>query len=165
MGKDTPKELDFVASAQILDAPQGTDRMNIPKDYFDYLNKNKSAFRESTTEVELPEPGMKGGRDSATFVLKMLKSKQVKKCLSYTEDDEIFVQELTCLIEEGALPKQTTKTLVKALAGQTDPLKILGILKTNVPAAFFKDTMAESTAQTSGPREVILSEYLVGENG
>jgi superfamily II DNA or RNA helicase len=163
--KDAPGELDFMAAAQILDTPVDTVRENIPTDYFDLLDKNKQAFRESTTEVDVPEPGLKGGRDSASFVLKVLKSKQVKKCLSYTEDDEVYVQELTCLIEEGALPKQTTKTLVKALTGQTDPLKILGILKTNVPAAFFKDTMAESNAQTAGPREVILSEYLVGENG
>jgi superfamily II DNA or RNA helicase len=163
--KDVPKELDFMAAAQILDTPVDTVRENIPTDYFDLLDKNKQAFRESTTEVDVPEPGLKGGRDSASFVLKVLKSKQVKKCLSYTEDDEVYVQELTCLIEEGALPKQTTKTLVKALTGQTDPLKILGILKTNVPAAFFKDTMAESSAQTAGPREVILSEYLVGKNG
>ncbi|QBX63353.1 helicase-related protein [Dehalococcoides mccartyi] len=163
--KDSPKELDFMAAAQIVEVPSGTARETIPSDYFELLGKNKQAFKESTTEVDLPEPSMKGGRDSATFVLKVLKSKQVKHCLSYTEDDEVYVQELTCLIEEGALPKQTTKTLVKALTGQTEPLKILGILKTNVPAAFFKDTMAENTAQTFGPREVILSEYLVGGDG
>jgi superfamily II DNA or RNA helicase/HKD family nuclease len=163
--KNSTKELDFMDAAQILDIPVDTARENIPVDYFELLNVNKQAFKESTTEVDLPEPGLKGGRDSASFVLKVLKSKQVKHCLSYTEDDEVYVQELTCLIEEGALPKQTTKTLVKTLAGQTDPLKILGILKTNVPAAFFKDTMAENTAQTFGPREVILSEYLVGRDG
>jgi len=55
------------------------------------------------------------------------------------------------------------KTLVKVLAGQADPLRILGILKTNVPAAFFKGTLAEGAAQIAGLREVILSEYLVGE--
>lgn len=163
--KKSTKELDFMAAAQILDVPEGAIRENIPADYFELLEKNKQDFKESTTEVDFPEPGLKGGRDSASFVLKLLKSKQVKQCLSYTEDDELYVQELTSLIEEGALPKQTTKTLVKALTGQTDPLKILGILKTNMPAAFFKDTMAESTAQTAGPREVILSEYLVSENG
>jgi hypothetical protein len=163
--KNTPEEIDFMAAAQILDTPVDTVRENIPANYFDLLNKNKQAFKEATTEVDLPEPGLKGGRDSASFVLKVLKSKQVKHCLAYTEDDEVYVQELTCLLEEGALPKQTTKTLVKALGGQTDPLKILGILKTNVPSAFFKDTVAESSAQTNGPREVILSEYLVGKNG
>ncbi len=89
----------------------------------------------------------------------------MKQCLAYTDDDEAYVQKLTCLIEEGALPRQTTKTLVKALTGQADPLKILGILKNHVPTAFFNNTMAENTAQTAGPREVILSEYLVGKNG
>lgn len=163
--KDSPKELDFMAAAQIVEVPSGTARETIPSDYFELLGKNKQAFKESTTEIDLPELGLKGGRDSASFILKLLKSKQVKHCLSYTEDDEVYVQELTRLIEDGALPKQTTKTLVKALTGQTDPLKILGILKTNVPTAFFRDTMAESAAQTSGPREVILSEYLVSGNG
>lgn len=163
--QDTSRELDFMDSAQILEVPKDTTRENIPVDYFELLDKNKQAFKEATTEVDLPEPGLKGGRDSASFVLKVLKSKQVKHCLAYTDDDEIYVQKLTCLLEEGALPKQTTKTLVKALEGQTNPLKILGTLKTNVPAAFFMDTIAEKSAQTGGPREVILSEYLVGKNG
>jgi superfamily II DNA/RNA helicase len=163
--KDSPKELDFMAAAKVLEVPKDTAHENIPADYFELLSKNKTSFKESTTEADAPEPGMKGGRDSATLVLKTLKSKQVKQCLSYTEEDELYIQELTGLVEEGGLPKQTTKTLVKALSGQTDPLKILGICKTSVPVAFFKDTMAESTAQIAGPREVILSEYLVGDNG
>jgi len=39
----------------------------------------------------------------------------------------------------------------------------LGILKKNIPSEFFKETVAESAAQTSGPREVILSEYLISK--
>ncbi len=155
------EELDFMAAAKRLEASAETKREHIGPDYYELLKNNKDAFQSATTE-EIPEPKGKGGRDSASFVLKVLKSKQVKRCPAYTDDDEAYVQKLTCLIEEGALPKQTTKTLVKALSGQADPLKILGILKNNVPAAFFNDTMAESTAQTGGPREVILSEYLVG---
>jgi len=60
---------------------------------------------------------------------------------------------------EGGLPKQTTKKLAKVLNGETDPLKILAKLKINVSEEFFKETLAESAAQTFGPREVILSEY------
>ena len=40
------------------------------------------------------------------------------------------------------------------------PLKILAVLRTNIAPEFFRDTVAETAAQTAGPREVILSEYL-----
>ncbi|MDP2735920.1 MAG: helicase-related protein, partial [bacterium] len=83
-------ELDFVAAAHALETPPGTARENIPKDYYELLARNKQAFQGATTEVDLPGPALKGGRDSDSFVLKVLKSKQVRHCLTYTDDDEIY---------------------------------------------------------------------------
>lgn len=40
-----------------------------------------------------------------------------------------------------------------------NPLKILAVLRVHIAPEFFKETMAETAAQTAGPREVILSEY------
>lgn len=163
-GDPLPGELDFLSTAGKLEVPRSTKRESIGADYYDLLEKNKVAFQSATTE-EMPETKKGGGRDSATFVLKVLKSNQVKHCKGYTEDDELYIKELIRLIEEGGLPKQTTATLKKELSKEANPLKILAILKTNIPAEFFKETAAESSAQTSGPREVILSEYMIGKNG
>jgi len=33
-----------------------------------------------------------------------------------------------------------------------------------IPSEFFKETLAESSAQVAGPREVILSEYLIAKS-
>lgn len=161
-GDDSTEELDFFTTAKVMEAEKHTQRENPGKDYYGLLAKNKDAFRLSTTE-EVPEMKMKGGRDAATFVLKFLKSNQIKHYHGYTEDDELYIREVIKLIEEGGLPKQTTKTLQKALSKEITPIKILGILKKKIPSEFFKEAMAESAAQTSGPREVILSEYLVGK--
>ena len=70
-------------------------------------------------------------------------------------------------LEEGALPKQTAKTVLKALekelkTGKPNPLKVLAVLQNNIPDEFLESHIAESAAHTSGPREVILSEYLIG---
>ena len=70
-------------------------------------------------------------------------------------------------LEEGALPKQTAKTVLKALekeskGGKPNPLKVLVLLQNNVPDEFLESHIAENAAHTSGPREVILSEYLIG---
>ena len=35
------------------------------------------------------------------------------------------------------------------------------ILRSGIPQEFFKEHISETAAETSGPREVILSEYLI----
>ena len=156
------RELDFFSATKQLEVDKDTQRQFIPQDYYHLLDMNKKAFQLATTE-EAPQIKMKGGRDTATFVLKFLKSNQIKHFQGYTEDDEFYIKQVIKLVEEGGLPKQTTKTLQKELSKESNPLKILGILKKNIPLEFFKETMAEGAAQTSGPREVILSEYLIGK--
>jgi hypothetical protein len=160
------QELDFFSAARQLEVNKDTKRQSVPQDYYDLLDMNKKAFQLATTE-EVPEAKMRGGRDTATFVLRFLKSNQIKHFHGYTEDDELYIKRVIKLIEEGGLPKQTTKTLQKELSEELskdlNPIKILGRLRKNIPSEFFKETAAESAAQTSGPREVILSEYLVGK--
>jgi superfamily II DNA/RNA helicase/HKD family nuclease len=155
------QELDFLTAAKYLEVAEDTPRQSVGSDYYELLDKNKKAFAVATTE-EAPQTKMKGGRDSATFVLKILKSNQIKHFKGYTEDDELYIKKVIGLIEEGGLPKQTAKTLAKELGKETNPLKILARLKTNIAPEFFKEPIAESAAQTSGPREVILSEHLIG---
>ena len=156
------QELDFLSAAKYLEVEENTPRQSLGADYYELLDKNKQAFAAATTE-EIPETKMQGGRDSATFVLKILKSNQIKHFKGYTDDDELYIKEVITLIEEGGLPRQTAKTLVKELSNEANPLKILAKLKANIAPEFFKEPVAESAAQTSGPREVILSEYLVSK--
>jgi len=58
--------------------------------------------------------------------------------------------------EEG-----TTKKVAEALRKEAEPLKVLGILRRDIPALFFQATRAEQSARTLSPREVILSSYLL----
>jgi hypothetical protein len=78
-----------------------------------------------------------------------------------TDGDEEYLNRLLKMTEEGALPKQTAKKLVNTIVGERDPLKILSVLRSGIPQEFFKGHISESAAETSGPREVILSEYLI----
>lgn len=160
------EELDFLATARCLEVDRNTPRQNPGNDYYELLGINKKAFAEATVE-ETPEARMQGGRDSATFLLKLLKSNLVKHFKGFTDEDELYIRDVITLIEEGGLPRQTAKTLVKELSkelsNEANPLKILAKLKMNIASEFFKEPVAESAAQTSGPREVILSEYLVSK--
>ncbi len=67
------------------------------------------------------------------------------------------------LLEDGALPKPTTKKVWEAIKNEINPLKILSLLKRDVPAEFFQTTRATQAKQSANPREVILSAYLISE--
>jgi superfamily II DNA/RNA helicase len=160
-----PQELDFITAAKALEVKEDTKREKINSNFYDLLEKNKKAF-ELATQEEASEVKLTGGRDSATQVLKILKaiSKDTRK---FTEEQEDYLKIVIQKIIEGALPKQTTKILLQELNHELketiSPLKILAVLQKNIAPELLKEHLSESAAQTSGPREVILSEYLMGE--
>ncbi|MCD5397174.1 MAG: phospholipase D-like domain-containing protein, partial [Candidatus Pacebacteria bacterium] len=160
VGKEKPRELDFMSAAKLLEATQNIKREKLGKDFYKLLDKNKKAFELATIE-EMPELKMRGGRDTATQMLKILKA--VRDFRKFTEDQELYLRKVMKEVEEGGLPKQTTKKtlqeLNKELKNGLNPLRILGVLQKNIPSDLLKEHIAENSAQTSGPREVILSEY------
>ena len=163
---NSSEELDFISAAKTLEVEKDTKRENLGKDYYPLLEENKKAFEFSTAE-EVIETKSKGGRDTATQVLRILKSNEIKHFKGFTDEDELYIRKVIKLLEEGGLPKQTTKTLIKQVSehfkGGLSPLRLLAVLKTTIAPEFFRETIAESSAQTSGPREVILSEYLMSK--
>ena len=113
----------------------------------------------------MPETKLKGGRDAATQLLKMLRA--TRDLRQFTDEQESFLRKVMRELEEGGLPKQTTKTVLKEMNATVkqgvNPLKMLAVLQKNIPAKLLEGHIAESAAHTAGPREVILSEYLIGE--
>jgi len=155
------KELDFFQAAKLLDTGPKTKREKLGKCFYLYLEKNKEEFKLATTE-EVREFKQSGGRSNETTLIRTIKA--IHKFQGFTDDDEEFLQKVLTLLNEGTLPKQTTKTLVKEIKKSgNNPLKVLYKLRAGIPANFFSDFGASAVYQSASPREVILSEYLVGK--
>ncbi len=160
-GSTEAQEVDFFRAADILRADKDTQKEVLPKDFYDYLEKNKEEFKQATADEvrQLKAPGSRSYESKLIHTIKAILGFK-----GFTEDDKDYLKKLLHVIEEGALPKQTAKTLVQSIDGkEIDPLKILAILRSGIPHEFFKEHISETAADTSGPREVILSEYLLGE--
>jgi len=165
-GKGESEEIDFMNAAGRLETETKAPREKLPADFYDKLEKNKEAFIFATTEEAEEMKAPRGGRDSTLQVLKILKA--IRDFRQYTEDQEAYLKRVMNRLEEGALPKQTAKTVLKALekelkTGKPNPLKVLALLQNNIPDEFLESHIAESATRTFGPREVILSEYLISE--
>ena len=159
-GKDEPEELDFISAAKILEAEEDTERRKIGRDFFDLLEKNKKAFELATSEEAEEVHAKRGSRESSVQLIKVLKA--IRDFRQFTDEQELYLKQVIKQLEEGGMPKQTAKKTLQEVKKQgANPLKILAILQKTIPVELLKEHIAESAALTSGPREVILSEYLV----
>lgn len=156
-------ELDFIQTAKLLQCKPETSHGNVGADFYTLLDRNKEAFIIATTEESDDEPVTTGSHDNGQKILTRLRVKELKRFQGFTDEDESFLRDSIRLLEDGALPKPTTKKVWEAVKNEINPLKILALLKRDIPAEFFKTTRATQAKQNSNPREVILSAYLISE--
>jgi len=156
------QEVDFITASKILEADGQTKKEKLPDNFFELMDKNKQAFIFSTTD-EMEEPNLRGGRDSATQVLRIIKA-TMKDRRQFTDEQELYLKKIMIQLEEGGLPKQTSKEALKAVQEEIqqgiNPLRILAVLQTKIPERLLEKHYAEDQNASFGKREVILSEYL-----
>ena len=161
-----PAELDFLATAAILRPPdQEEDRSQIPREFYGLLNKNKQAFADATSYEQEDAGGRGRAGTNENYVLKRLKTREIRQCQAYTEDDEEFIRQIVALVEDGALPRPTTRKLAQALKKEIEPLKVLTHLRRNIPIEFLRSGFAHRQSSAGALREVILSSILISTNG
>ena len=163
--KKEASELDFLSAAKLLESTQKDKKEKLPEKFYQLLDMNKEAFRFATTE-ELKKPLARRGRDSAAKISTILKA-TLKNTQKLTEDQEDYLKKVLIQLKEGAIPKQTTKTTLKALNKLGDelinPFKVIAVLQNNISDRLLESHYSEESPLLTGKREVILSLYLTGK--
>ncbi len=117
-----------------------------------------SKRHSGTLEQGDPLTGSRRSGSNETFILSVLKSREVQHFKGFTDEDERYLKLVREALEAGLIPKNTTKTLKPALSGNLEPLKLLGVLKRHLHE---RDVIPVQDAEEEAtPRDVILSLYL-----
>ncbi len=157
---DSVEEVDFLKAAEILKAEKNMKREKLGKDFYKHLEANKKEFDAVFTE-EGEDLKSSGGASHEAKMIKVVKA--IIKAEGLTDNDKEYLQEVLTLLKEGGIDKATIKRILKEIEGEINPLKILGRMRSNISPTLFKGTLAKTAADISGPKEVILSEYLIGK--
>jgi len=153
------KELDFFSTVSCLACDESVVRASISESFYPLLSKNKDRFELDTTEIVVDKESSGGSHRGK--IMKIIGSKDIQAFQKFTDEDEMYIEKVKTHIEEGALPKQTLKTVKNAIDEVgADPMKILAVLRKNIDDRLLQKTRAETSARTEGPREIVLSEYL-----
>ncbi len=159
---DKSEELDFMSAAKVMESTELTKKETIEDEFYKLLELNKKTFESATVE-DIEIQSTRGGRDSSSQLLKDIKA--IKDTRQFTEEQEDYLRKLISQLEVGAIPKQTAKTtlneLRKSYTDEFNGLKLLAIIQKNIPAKFLESHYV-SSVETQSSREVILSEFLIG---
>jgi len=154
------REVDFIEAARILEAEEDEKRKPLGKDFYKFLDENKQEFNKVFDEEDMPSSA--GSRSAETKLRKIVKA--IIKAPEMTDEDEDYLHEVLEVLQKGGVAKKTMTRVLKEVKDEIDPLKILARIRTGISSNVFQGTFAKSAADSSGPKEVILSEYLVGGN-
>lgn len=160
-GNEGSRELPFLEAVNLFECDSGTSRSKISRTYYSMLDRNKAQFDLIVSGGDL-EPGpARSSRSSEGYVIRRLKTKEFHYYQGFTDDDEEYIRLVLTAYEDGTIPANTTKRIKKAIEREPNPLKVLGILKKNIPGNILG---MRQTGQPSDRtrRQVILSEYLTG---
>jgi superfamily II DNA or RNA helicase len=157
------KELDFIEAAKLLNASDKELRSKLDKSFYDLLKINTEMLEKILDHEEVEFSSKRGSRDNAARLSKILDSREIKLYKGFTDDDEDFVSKVITELNAGGIPKKLSQKIYKKIQETpeiiTNPIKLLGILKLNLPKEFLEATHAQQNKGTSSAKEIILSEY------
>ncbi|MDK2791103.1 MAG: hypothetical protein PWP15_1623 [Methanothermococcus sp.] len=162
------KELDFYKAAEILKADIDTKKMKIGMDYYAHLDMLKKEFNKVFEEEHvISKIKIRRSRNESKLIKLIKAIKQNERRL--TDDDVEYLDRVLKLIEIGGVSKNTIKTILDNIkkinnnSGMLDLFKMYNEIKKGIPYDLFQKLEFNSSANIEGPKEIILSEYLVGK--
>jgi len=156
------KELSFLEIADLLRCNQDETRLKIPVAYYDLLQLNKEKYELILSPAD-DDISVGGGHSNEQYVIRRLKSREFLHYHGFTEDDDEYLRKTIQALEEGVIPRITSKRLKQELEKVTEPLRIISILHKNLSDTLLLSYLTQQTT-TKNYREVILSEFLTIED-
>ena len=165
------EELDFVNSAEILDCEEGETRISLGDDFYELLEKNKTAFKKieidhNDSEVSTP------GRTNEKSLLKYLRYIQGQINLASLTDDQLeYLDEVVSALVDGLIPKKINKialgeiqSLFEEFGNNVNPLQVIGVLQSVISTRLLEQYFGQKTSELD-KKEIILSEYCILQEG
>lgn len=156
-------ELDFIDAAKTLQANPTEKRSSLDEIYFSLLRLNLEMLKTVSETEEDEFSAKRGSRDNSARLSKILSSKEVKNFKGFTEEDENYISRVIDELDSGGMPKKITQKIYKKVEETPEiivnPIKLLGLLKTNLPSDFLRPTLQEQESGIYSKNEIILSEY------
>lgn len=150
-------QISFIETARLLECEPDEEKVNVGAAYYDHFESNNKAFDESLVQEDVIEVAKAPLRGNDMKVMHVLRALQNEPTL--TDDQEDVVKRLIRAFENGDVPQNVTKSIVKEL-GQTEDLgETFFVISNNVPDQYLYERK-DAVLTYDGDKQVILSCYM-----
>ena len=150
-------QISFIETARLLECEPDEEKVNVGAAYYSHFESNNKAFDESLIQEDVIEVAKAPLRGNDMKVMHVLRALQNEPTL--TDDQEDVVKRLIRAYENGDVPQNVTKSIVKEL-GQTEDLgETFFVISNNVPDQYLYERK-DAVLAYDGDKQVILSCYM-----
>lgn len=155
-GRETAA-LSFIDAVKFLECQPDERRINVGSVYYTHYDANNTAFDESLQQDEIivaSNPSLRGNDMKVVRILRAILNEP-----TLTEDQEAVIKRLCQAYENGDIPQNVTKNIIKELKN-VDDLASAYFKITNLIPDQYLYVRKDAVLHTEGEKQVILSCYM-----
>lgn len=153
------KQLSFMEAIKIIECTPEEQKLNVASPFYEHLKNNSKAFDDLLVAEETITTERRRVIGNDKTVINVLKALKNSAPLTDTEEEKADIIIRRC--ENGELPANITKDIVKETKLHKDMLELFKAIMGIIPDTYFED-VKESKANNNSHKEIILSCYLCG---
>ena len=149
--------LSFIDAVKYLECAPEERRINVGSDYYTHYEVNNAAFDESLHQEDVITATNQAIRGNDMKVVRILRAMMNEPTL--TDDQETVIQRLCKAYENGDIPQNVTKNIMKEMKSVDDLAAAYFKITNLVPDQYLYERK-DAVLHTEGTKQVILSCYL-----
>ena len=154
---DTTTQISFIDAIKYLECEPDEPRINVGSAYYNHFEDNNTAFDNSLVQDEIIEVGKAPIKGNDMKVVQILRAMMHEPTL--TDDQEDVINRLRQAYENGDIPQNITKNIVKELKTVKDLGSAYFVITNMIPDQYLYQRR-DVILHTEGEKQVILSCYL-----
>ena len=157
---ETTVNLGFEDAVKYFECDKNCEKQSVPHEFYHLLQANKDEFFKPNEEDDI-QVKKTGGSSNHKYV--RLRIDFAIKEGRLTDVQEDYMKKILALYDEGKIINEISKSIKDAIEKELDSVKVYQIIKNNIPETYLTNK-TEVKKDENIHTEIILSEFLIGEN-
>lgn len=157
---ETTINLGFEDAVKYFECDKNCEKQPVPHEFYHLLQANKDEFFKPNEEDDI-QVKKTGGSSNHKYV--RLRIDFAIKEGRLTDVQEDYMKKILALYDEGKIINEISKSIKDEIEKELDSVKVYQIIKNNIPETYLTNK-TEVKKDENVHTEIILSEFLIGEN-
>ena len=155
---DKTEQISFIDAISYLKCEPDEEKISVGEEYFNHYDSNNEAFDYSLVEEEVVKTTKPAAGNDQKIIRTLRALLSVK---GFTDEQEEKIRRMITVWENGDVPANDTKNILKSIKNIDDPIQIYYQIEGQLDDKYFEGRKLVAS-KAEGEKQVILSCYMKG---